>query len=239
MIALVFPFQTELEAFLTGLVPALPKGLKQMGLQEEKAGGLRIFTLESRPEWRLIVCGQGKVEAALACQMAAQVLSPSAYLLVGSACGLDERMKAGEIVLADPSIEWDFQHGPPPEGAKAAASPDHHPVFRPPRPFPGLGGAGLSGVKAGGVLSADRNVFDPDEKRELMESYGALAAAWEGAGFHRFLRRNQATGWELRLITEEACEGRPTLESLRERMVEGFPALYPLIENLDRNLEKK
>ena len=87
-------------------------------------------------------------------------------------------------------------------------------------------------IRAGAVLSADRNVFEPDEKRTLQAAHGALAAAWEGAGFHRFLRRNGAKGWELRLITEESCEGRPTLESLRGRMLEGFPALYPLVEAL-------
>lgn len=238
MIALVFPFQTELEAFLGGLVGGA-RPLKQMPLREERIGTVRTFILEFRPDWRFVVSGQGKVEAALACQIVAQALAPSAYLLIGSGCGLDESVKAGETILADSCIEWDFQHGPPPDGAKAAASPDHHPVFRAAAPLPGLGRPGMPAVRTGGILSADRNIFDPGEKRKLLDSYGALAAAWEGAGFHRFLRRNNALGWELRLITEGACEGRPSLEDLRGRMAAGFPALYPLIQYLGENPEKK
>ena len=87
-------------------------------------------------------------------------------------------------------------------------------------------------MHAGPVLSADRNVLDPGRKQELQDAHDALAAAWEGAGFHRFLRRNGAEGWELRLITEEACESRPSLEALKTRMAGGFPAVYPLLERI-------
>lgn len=232
MIALVFPYESELAAFLRGLLPGGPASLTDMPLRKEIVGGYRTYAWEARPAWRFVVSGQGKVEAALACQSVLPALRPSAWLLLGSACALHEKVKAGHLVLTDPCIEYDFQHGPPPPGAPDASRENHHPVFRPRRPFPGASAANGTVLHTGPVLSADRNVLDPSRKQALQDAHDALAAAWEGAGFHRFLRRSGATGWELRLITEEACEGRPGIEALRARMAGGFPAVYPLLERL-------
>lgn len=201
MILLVFPFQAELDAFLSG-VP---------GRTEEKLRGQRVFSVPSEPDWRLAVCGQGKVEAALACQSLTDALDPRAILLLGSATALDPSLRVGDIVLADPGIEWDFDA-------------DRSPEFRPRRPFPEP-----RRVMTGGILSGDKDVFDPALKAELRERYGALALAWEGAGFHRALRRSGKTGWEVRVITEEATEGRLTLAQLKERMAQDFPALRPVV----------
>jgi nucleoside phosphorylase len=232
MLALVFPYQAELEAFLGGFIPGDPAPLDNPAVRKETLGGYPTYAWEGRPDWRFVVSGQGKVEAALACQSVLPALRPSAWVLLGSACALHSLVKAGHLVLSDPCIEYDFQHGPPPPGARNAADPDHHPVFRPAHPFPGLSRPGNSHLHSGPVLSADRNVFDPDHKQELQDAHDALAAAWEGAGFHRFLRRNGAKGWELRLITEEACESRPSLKALKSRMAGGFPAVYPLLDPL-------
>jgi nucleoside phosphorylase len=231
LILLVFPFQAEMEAFLGGLD----------GRAETKVREQRVFTLASEPEWRLAVCGQGKVEAALTCQSLSDALEPRVVLLLGSATALDPAIKLGTLVLADPGIEWDFHADIPPS-------------FRLRRPFPHVpdgrltigsteapspGVPAVSGPEAGRkpggnflagpVLSGDKDVFEPEEKAALHARYGAAALAWEGAGFHRFLRRNRKTGWELRVITEEAKEGRPTLGLLKERMATSFPALRALV----------
>ena len=218
MIVLVFPFQGELECFLGG---AAPPG--------KKVRGLRVITTPSDPDWILAVCGQGKVEAALACQILADTYSPRAFFLLGSAAALDPTLKAGDAVLSDPCLEWDFR----PDHGKDSVSP---PRFNPGKPFPhacdpkGSGdpkGNGVDGswLRAGTVLSADRDVFDPGEKRRLREEFGALATAWEGAGFHRFLRRSGLPGWEIRIITETAEEGRISLADMRLRMLAAFPGL--------------
>lgn len=201
MILLVFPFQAELDAFLAGTA----------GRTEEKIRGLRVFSLPAEPGWRLAVCGQGKVEAALACQILSDALDPRAVMLLGSATALDPALRMGDIVLADPGIEWDFDADKPPE-------------FRPRRPFPEP-----RRVMTGGILSGDRDIFDPARKAELHAQYGAKALAWEGAGFHRFLRRSGKTGWEVRVITEEATEGRLSLAQLKDRMARDFPALRPVV----------
>ena len=206
MIALVFPFQGELESFLGG---AAPPG--------KKLRGVRVVSPPSDPDWLLAVCGQGKVEAALACQILADTSSPEAYFLLGSAAGLDPSLKVGDAVLADPCLEWDFRSGYGEENG--------HPSFRPGKPFMLSPLAETPGIRTGPVLSADRDVFDPEVKSRMHGESGALAMAWEGAGFHRFLRRNNLPGWEIRVVTETAQEGRISLAELRRRMLDSFPAL--------------
>jgi nucleoside phosphorylase len=201
LILLVFPFQAELDAFLGG----------SNGRSEEKIRGQRVFSIASEPDWRLAVCGQGKVEAALACQILSDALDPRAVMLLGAATALDPALRAGDIVLADPGIEWDFDADKPP-------------VFRPRRPFPEP-----RRVITGPILSGDKDVFDPARKAELFREFEAKALAWEGAGFHRFLRRSGKTGWEVRVITEEAGEGRLSLAQLKERMRMDFPSLRPVV----------
>lgn len=207
MILFLFPFQGELTYFLGSSPKSTLPG-----------GGTPIYVPQNRGDWCLSVCGQGKVETALTAQALSQRLSPEACLLLGSATALDPSLKVGDIVLADPCIEWDF-------GSVDMAG---RPTFPKTKPLPGQV---TETLHSGAVLSGDRDVFDPAEKATLRERYQALALAWEGAGFHRFLRRNRATGWELRLITEEAGEGRPTLALLKERMAAGFPKLRKLAES--------
>jgi adenosylhomocysteine nucleosidase len=202
----------ELEAFLSGLP----------GRTDTGTGGMRVHALASEPEWRMAVCGQGKVEAALAAQILADALRPSAVLLLGSATALHADQKLGDVIVAAASIEWDF-------GA------DPVPVFKNPFPFPGVPAdevAERRHVATGAILSGDRNVFDPVEKRDLCQRYGAKALAWEGAGFHRFLRRWGKAGWEIRVITETAGSGKPDLAAFKTRMQEHFPALRPLVRRV-------
>jgi len=201
LILLIFPFQAELDAFLGGT----------QGRSEEKIRGQRVFVIPAEPEWRMAVCGQGKVEAALGCQSLSDALDPRLVMLLGSATALDPALRVGDIVLADPGIEWDFDADKPP-------------LFRPRRPFPEP-----RRVISGAILSGDKDVFEPAQKEELFRRYEAKALAWEGAGFHRYLRRSGKTGWEVRVITEEAGEGRLSLAQMKERMQMDFPALRPVV----------
>jgi nucleoside phosphorylase len=206
---MIFPFQDELNSFL---VP----GEKTF---TQDAGPLRVLIPAGKPHWRLAVCGQGKVEAALACQILAERLSPEAYLLIGSATALDPSLKVGSLVVADPCVEWDFGDG------------KGRPTFRPEKIFPTGPEVQLT-PRSGTILSGDRNVFEPEEKAQLRERYQALALAWEGAGFQRCLRRNRTLGWELRLITEAAGEGRLTMAALKDRLAKGFPPVRTMIQAL-------
>jgi adenosylhomocysteine nucleosidase len=213
VILLLFPFQGEMTYFL---------GPERKIVSYEKETP-SVGIPAGRSDWRVAVCGQGKVEAALAAQSLAARLSPRVFLLIGAATALDPALRVGDIVLADPCIEWDFGN------AEMAGRPTFPKCV--PLPEDGEVTQALP-LRMGPVLSGDRDVFDPLEKASLRERYRALALAWEGAGFHRFLRRNRALGWELRLITEEAGEGRPTLALMKERMTAGFPKVRKVVEAL-------
>jgi nucleoside phosphorylase len=225
LILIVFPFLAELDAFLAGAG----------GRSEAKAGGIRVFSVESRPDWRLAACGQGKVEAALACQILYDALKPDTVLLLGSATALDPSLKVGDLVLADPCIEWDFGSDKPPSFKASMPLPSD---ALPSNALPPNAdaerkahtGAMPGRVVLGPILSGDRNVFDAEEKAALHRRYDAKALAWEGAGFHRFLRRNGCSGFEARLITETAAEGHPTLATLQDKMKKAFPAFRNWIE---------
>ena len=201
-ILLVFPFQGELEAFLQG---------EPAERTDTLIKGYRVHSLASQPSWRMAVCGQGKVEGALACQCLSDVLNPAAVLLLGSATALAPDLQVGCLVLADPGIEWDFGSGKPPS-------------FRAVPDFPAL-----ARVAGGAILSGDRDVCDPSEKAGLHAQFAAEALAWEGAGFHRFLRHSGKPGWEIRVITETAQEGRMNIAQLKELMAADFPALRAVI----------
>jgi nucleoside phosphorylase len=202
-----------MRAFLKGLT----------GFSEQTARGLRVLSHPDMPAWLLAVTGQGKVEAALACQILQEAFSPSAYLLIGSAGALEPSLSVGDVVIGERSIEWDFQ-------SSEDSDPHRRPHFRPQRPCPFLPSLDLPHLREGTILSADRNVFAVEEKARLYQDYGASAVAWEGAGFYRFLRRNGAEGWEIRVITETAREGAPNLPELTRRMDPAFPALRNLVK---------
>jgi adenosylhomocysteine nucleosidase len=215
LILLVFPFLAELDAFLAGAG----------GRSETKVDGIRVFNVEAiRPDWRLAVCGQGKVEAALACQILYDALKPDIVLLLGSATALDPSLKAGDMVVADPCIEWDFGSEKPPTFKASMALPSEALSPNADADRKAHTGAMPERVVSGPILSGDRNVFDAEEKAALHRRFAAKALAWEGAGFHRFLRRSGCKGLEARLITETAAEGRLPLDTLQERMRMGFPA---------------
>jgi nucleoside phosphorylase len=181
------------------------------------------------------VCGQGKVEAALACQILYGALHPDIVLFLGSATALDPPLQVGDVVLADPCIEWDFGSGKPPSFKASMPLPTVAPPTEafPPDTDPGPKthtGSLPARVVSGPILSGDRNVFDAEEKGALHRRFAARALAWEGAGFHRFLRRSGCKGFEARLITETAAEGQPTLAALQDEMKKAFPAFRNWIE---------
>ena len=214
MIALVFPFLGELQGFVDGLT----------GVSELKAGGLRTFSLQDEPEWLLAVGGQGKVETALTCQMLHSAFALNRFLLLGSAGALDPALMPGDIVVGERCLEWDFL-------SKGEKGPNPPPSFRPSQSFPPV--VNGPAYRVGTILSADRDLFDPEEKSRLFRESGAALTAWEGAGFHRFLKRSGAVGWEIRVVVEAAGEARLSRQEFMGRMERFFPPLRPLAQAVE------
>jgi nucleoside phosphorylase len=212
---LLFPFLGELQGFL---------GFSG-GLSESRIRGLRVLETPARPGWKLAVCGQGKVEAALSCCLLAEALKPDRALLIGSATALDSNLHPGDFVAGDECIEVDFgsQDGPSPN-----PPPRHRPTLDPPLPMLGMP------LRIGPILSGDADRTDPGEKRKLGEEFSALAYAWEGAGFHRALARLGLPGMEIRVITETVDESRLALPDLQSRIRSFLPPLQNLVQELEQ-----
>ncbi len=197
MTLFLFPFFAELRALIGAAAE----------LREHQVKGYRMFAPASSA-WSAAVCGQGKVEAALACACLGEAVRPDRIILTGAAAALSSEPQPGEFVMNTECVEIDFR------STGAEANPP--PRFRPTGFL--SASAARPWLHAGRILSADADCFDAAEKRRLGERFGALAYAWEGAGFHRALRKLEIPGMEIRVITESVAEERVSLETLRTRL---------------------
>lgn len=60
----------------------------------------------------VIVCGVGKVAAAIAAQRACDVMAPRALISIGLAGGLDSESVPGRLVVASAAVQYDFDARP-------------------------------------------------------------------------------------------------------------------------------
>jgi adenosylhomocysteine nucleosidase len=139
--------------------------------------------------------GHGKVRFALATQFLVRELKPSLVICAGACGALDPSLETGDIVLAEKTIEHDFNlkfvQRPPPEFAGDEAT-----LLR-------LRGPDL---KFGIIASGDEDIVDKSRARELREKTGALAVAWEGAGLARAAEFCGVPHVEIRAVTDAADE---------------------------------
>ena len=182
------------------------------GLQEKVRSGFKTFTIDVNPTWTFAICGQGKVETALATVILGEALRPTTVFLIGSATALESNLNPGDIVAWVESLEIDFRSG-------GDGNPPRYSATWEPPAFQG------KGMVSGRILSADADLFEPSEKKRLGDKYQAQAYAWEGAGFYRALKKLGLPGLELRVITESVSESRISLPELKIRIPTHFPRL--------------
>ena len=77
-----------------------------VALKEEAAA------LSSGERLEVIVCGVGKVAAAIAAQRACDVLAPRALISVGLAGGIDSESEPGRLIVATSAVQHDFDARP-------------------------------------------------------------------------------------------------------------------------------
>ena len=64
-------------------------------------------------EWlEVIVCGVGKVAAAIAAQRACDVMAPRALISVGLAGGIESESEPGRVIVASSAVQYDFDARP-------------------------------------------------------------------------------------------------------------------------------
>jgi len=75
-------------------------------LKEEAAA------LSSSDRLEVVVCGVGKVAAALAAQRACDVLAPRALISIGLAGGIESESEPGRLIVASAAVQHDFDARP-------------------------------------------------------------------------------------------------------------------------------
>ena len=86
------------------------------------SGGRRVVVLAALPEeasalqssdrLEVVVCGVGKVAAALAAQRACDVMAPRSLISIGLAGGIDSESEPGRLIIASAAVQHDFDARP-------------------------------------------------------------------------------------------------------------------------------
>jgi adenosylhomocysteine nucleosidase len=180
-----------------GVVLAL--GIEAGGLEDLLEGvvatqGHGLLVREGRLKDRrlaLILSGHGRRRAARATEALIAGHRPEWVLSAGFAGGLSPQLKRYDILVADHLVDAagnqlaiDLRLGPP---LPAAAR----------------------GVHVGRLLTADHVVRLPDEKRSLLQQYGALAVDMESFAVAEVCRRRQVRFLAVRVINDTADDALP------------------------------
>jgi adenosylhomocysteine nucleosidase len=166
------------------------------------------------------VGGHGKVRFALSTQFLAGKLHPELVVCAGACGALDPSLAAGDLVVAEKTVEHDF-----------------HLKFvqRPPPAFAGDDAAlarlrGMPGLRFGVIASGDEDIVDSKRAEELRLRTGALAVAWEGAGLARAAEFLGLSHLEVRAVTDSANEH--ALKDFKKNVDFGMSKIAKVLETL-------
>ncbi len=196
-LAILVPTSGELGAFVSAL--------EQSGLYGTPKDVGRIHCL-SYADMGIIVAqgGLGKVNFAItALHVIQNDPAVRAVMCVGTCGGLDSGLAIGDIVVATETVEHDFNRklipGPLPsfqsdptllESARTSVSPQSWDFS----------------VKFGPIASGDEGIASTERARQLQDSTGAIAAAWEGAGGAKACEFTGVSYIEIRGVSDLADE---------------------------------
>ena len=145
--------------------------------------------------------GLGKVQFAVQTQHLLDTCSDWDLIVCAGAAGaLADEVSVGDVVVATATVEHDYNNKfneralPKFDGAEAAIA-ELRSVSHSARAF---------SVHFGPIASGDEDVVETERKRELHESTGALAVAWEGAGGAKACAFNRIPFVEIRGVTDTA-----------------------------------
>lgn len=157
-------------------------------------------------EGRLIVTegGLGKAQFAIHTHHSLEAMPDvSVALCLGSAGGLTQGLEIGDVVVATETVEHDFNRklipGPLPEFAGDARFIS---AIRDSSSFESL----PFSIEFGRIASGDEAIVTTARANQLIETTGAIAAAWEGAGGARACKFAGVPFVEVRGISDMADE---------------------------------
>lgn len=160
----------------------------------------------------VVMCGIGKVAAAICAQAMIDHFHPDALINTGVAGGLESTLEVGDVVVATDAVQHDFDltafgyaKGYMPAWGKDKDRPSGYPAS--PELIEKLSeAASLTGVHfvAGRVASGDVFVSSSELKKTLISEFSASAAEMEGAAFAQVAYQNKLPCAILRAISDLA-----------------------------------
>lgn len=189
--------------------------------RSERVGEFEVTTHADR-----VACaigGHGKVRFALSTQFLVRELKPSLVVCAGACGALTPDLRIGAIVVAEKTIEHDFNlkfvQRPAPAFAGDAESLARLRALKP------------AGVHFGTIASGDEDIVDARRAAELRErTGGALAVAWEGAGLARAAEFCGVGHLEVRVVTDAA--DTHAAKHFKDNVETGMAAIASLILTL-------
>lgn len=188
---------------------SLTEELTSLGLPSSSASHGQISG-RSYADGSLFVAqgGLGKAQFGIQTQhLLNSIAGVSLAVCAGTAGGLDPRLDIGDVVVGTSTVEHDFNR---------TFSKRPLPSFEGSRPLiRELSRLDVSSQEGfalhfGLIASGDEDIADVVRARQLRESTGALAVAWEGAGGARAAKFSNVPYLELRGISDKADDDAPT-----------------------------
>lgn len=191
---IVTPMKEELDFLL--------QGCTKQGSHAERAMVGRLSVVQF-PDLGVTLArgGLGKAQFALQTQHLLDSCSDwNVIICAGAAGGLVDGVCVGDVVVATTTVEHDYNNKfnkrplPKFDGAEATIS-DLKSALQSAHSFK---------VHFGPIASGDEDIVETERGRELHESTGALAVAWEGAGGARACAFSGVPFVEIRGVTDTA-----------------------------------
>ncbi|MBR3305109.1 MAG: 5'-methylthioadenosine/adenosylhomocysteine nucleosidase [Clostridia bacterium] len=162
----------------------------------------------------LLRCGIGKVSAAAGAQAMIDVFSPDMIINTGCAGAISEKLKIGDVVIADTCAEWDFYLGG--LGLERGYLPDFGGVFmsadRELSSVISEFAETDSDVVRGLIVSGDQFVAEDSQRKIIKEAFpDALCAEMEGAAIGHVCIKNDLPFSIIRSISDTA-DGKSTVD---------------------------
>ena len=162
--------------------------------------------LKSDARVEVVICGVGKVAAAIAAQRACDVLAPRSLISLGLAGGVDSKSEPGRLIVASAAVQHDFDARPlvPTRGARFTANDDVRDrllaAARAAVDDPAL-------VRAGVVLTGDQLITSSDVRDAILADFPDGACFdMETAAVAQVARANSVPWGGLRITSDSADE---------------------------------
>lgn len=179
----------------------------------QSVSGLTFYTatLEEK-EVVLTVCGEGKVNAALAAQTMILLYRPSLIVNTGVAGALSPTLSVPNVAVATATAEHDYDISPLGYGVGEVLFPGGSATyFEADGEFCAavLAAARKAGVHAesGVIVSGDQFIADADRKAELISRFGGIACEMEGGAIGHVAFLNGTPFAVIRAISDTADDG--------------------------------